>query len=79
MRQPSNFDFVNPVWPGRRDFRQGRGHRLNEGIFTQHAADVGVFAGLGKCAINSEKPRLGSPDIAAPRPGGARVPGMAHS
>ena len=45
---------------------------LNEGIFTQHAADVGVFAGLGKCAINSEKPRLGPPDIGAPRPGGSQ-------
>ena len=38
-------DFVNPVWPGRRDFRQRRGHRLNEGNFTQHAADVGTLAG----------------------------------
>ena len=48
-------DLVNPLWSGRRDFRQRRSHRLNEGNFTQHAADVGRRARLYNAAIPSAR------------------------
>ena len=49
------FDLVNPVRTGRRYFRQGGRHRLNEGNFTQHAADVGRRVRLYNAAIPSAR------------------------